>query len=60
MTGSTDLKKIADRIEELGLKKQHVAAKAGISVGHFSYVLSGQRQLNDELKEKLFEILDWE
>ncbi|MDA3778642.1 MAG: helix-turn-helix domain-containing protein [Bacteroidales bacterium] len=46
-------KQVRDRIRKLGLKKQHVAKKIGVSITTLSYYLNEKRNLEVNAKEKL-------
>lgn len=46
-----------DKIEEKGLKQTWIAKKLELSDALFSFYLSGDRTMPDEVKKKLEEIL---
>ena len=52
-----DIDRIKDRINQLGMKKQAVAEKAGITNVHFSRILNGVMPLTDDVREKVFFVL---
>ena len=45
------------KIKEKGLKQNWIANKLGLSDGLFSFYLSGDRTMPDEIKKKLIEVL---
>ena len=45
--------KVKDRIKLLGLKKQHVADRIGVSLATLSHYLNGRRDLENNTKESL-------
>ena len=60
MTKSSDpdVLQIINQIDQSGLKKKAVAEMANITSVHLSYILNGTRNLTEELKDKLFSILE--
>jgi predicted transcriptional regulator len=46
-----------ERIKEKGIKQNWIANKLGLSDGLFSFYLSGDRTMPDDVKKKLLEIL---
>jgi len=46
-----------EKIKEKGLKQNWIANKLGLSDGLFSFYLSGDRTMPEEVKKKLIEVL---
>lgn len=49
--------KVNDRIKQLGIKKNKVAEKLGISTVWLSYYLKGKKDLGVETENKLLKML---
>lgn len=54
----TDIDRIGDRIDLLGLKRKYVAKKVGVTEVWFSYVMNGKQPLGEDLRKKIFDYLD--
>ena len=57
MSQKTDLERINERIEQMGIKKGHVAKKVGMHQVQLSYLLNGKRKMNDDQKKRLLDYL---
>lgn len=53
-----DLKRIIKEIDNQGLRQDKFAEKLGHSNGHINRILKGHNKLTDEMKQKMFELLN--
>ena len=47
------IEKVKLRINQMGIKKSHVAKQIGITEVYLSYILNEKRRLTDDVKTKL-------